>query len=82
MSNGGAPPNNKEEDPGQAIYSELGPGGRVGPKPTPAQSNYAEVKMDDYGFPVTGAPKSPPEMTIYDQVKRDSDDFSDNGIIV
>ena len=71
-----------KDDPGHAIYSELGPGGRVGPKPTPNQSNYAEVKLDDDGYPITGDAQSPPEISIYDQVKRDSDDFSDNGIIV
>ena len=81
MSKVGAPKNTKE-DPSQAIYSELGPGGRVGPKPIPNQSNYAEVKVDDYGYPVTGETQTPPEMTIYDPVKRHSDEFSDNGIIV
>lgn len=81
ISQGGAQKEPKE-DPSQAIYSELGPGGRVGPKPTPNQSNYAEVKLDDEGYPITGDTQSPPEMSIYDRVKRDSDDFSDNGIIV
>ena len=30
--------------PEPSIYSELGPGGRDGPKPVVAQSNYAEAK--------------------------------------
>jgi len=72
------------EDPNQAIYSELGPGGRVGPKPTPQQSNYAEVKVDDNGYPITGEthPRNSQETTLYDQVKRESDDDLDGGVIV
>ena len=36
--------------PEPSIYSELGPGGRDGPKPTIAPSNYAEAKdiFDEY----------------------------------
>jgi len=75
------PNSNSREDPNQAIYSELGPGGRVGPKPTPASSNYAEVKVDEYGYPITGETTEPAETTLYDQVKRDSADF-DDGVIV
>lgn len=71
----------RQEDPNQAIYSELGPGGRAGPKPAPAASNYAEVKVDDTGYPISGEPTTPVERTPYDQVHRDSDDF-DGGIIV
>jgi len=40
----------KNPKPEPSIYSELGPGGRVGPKPVVAPSNYAEAKdvYNDY----------------------------------
>jgi len=81
VSNNSTAKRQGEDDPNHAIYSELGPGGRVGPKPTPASSDYAEVKVDDYGMPITGETREPAETTLYDQVKRNSDDF-DDGVIV
>ena len=37
------------------MYAELGAGGgRKGPKPQPIESNYAEVKVDDMGYPARG----------------------------
>nr|ADL39777.1 allorecognition 1 [Hydractinia symbiolongicarpus] len=49
------------DDPEQAIYSELGPGGgRTGPRPAPEQSDYAEMKVDAMGYPIEGAKASEP----------------------
>nr|ADL39768.1 allorecognition 1 [Hydractinia symbiolongicarpus] len=49
------------DDPEQAIYSELGPGGgRTGPRPAPEQSDYAEMKVDAMGYPIDGAKASEP----------------------
>nr|ADL39787.1 allorecognition 1 [Hydractinia symbiolongicarpus] len=56
----GRPPANPD-DPEQAIYSELGPGGgRTGPRPAPEQSDYAEMKVDAMGYPIDGAKASEP----------------------
>nr|ADL39773.1 allorecognition 1 [Hydractinia symbiolongicarpus] len=58
-SNGRQPAN--PDDPEQAIYSELGPGGgRTGPRPAPEQSDYAEMKVDAMGYPIDGAKASEP----------------------
>nr|ADL39785.1 allorecognition 1 [Hydractinia symbiolongicarpus] len=58
-SNGRQPVN--PDDPEQAIYSELGPGGgRTGPRPAPEQSDYAEMKVDAMGYPIDGAKASEP----------------------
>lgn len=44
-----------EENPDQMLYAELGAGGgRKGPKPQPVESNYAQVKVDDMGYPARG----------------------------
>ena len=37
------------------LYAELGAGGgRKGPKTEPAESNYAQFKVDDMGYPAWG----------------------------
>ena len=37
------------------LYAELGAGGgRKGPKPEPMESNYAQVKVDEMGYPARG----------------------------
>ena len=44
-----------ENNPGQLLYAELGAGGgRKGPKPEPVESNYAQVKVDEMGYPARG----------------------------
>ena len=46
-----APENNSD----QMLYAELGAGGgRKGPKPEPLESNYAQVKVDEMGYPARG----------------------------
>ncbi|XP_047130135.1 uncharacterized protein LOC105848551 isoform X2 [Hydra vulgaris] len=83
------PPSKKTQDPDQMIYAQLGAGGgRTGPKPNPINSNYAEIKVDDMGYPARGPtsdrlPSNPPP---YDDVSRrysrpPSETF-DDGIIV
>ncbi|XP_065644785.1 uncharacterized protein LOC136075455 isoform X2 [Hydra vulgaris] len=83
------PPSKKSQDPDQMIYAQLGAGGgRTGPKPNPINSNYAEIKVDDMGYPARGPtsdrlPSNPPP---YDDVSRrysrpPSETF-DDGIIV
>ena len=74
------------------LYAELGAGGgRTGPKPVVVQSNYAEVKLDEFGYPASGPssdrpqyatsnksrgpPPQPPPVDDYD------DDFS-QGVVV
>ena len=43
-----------ENNPDQ-MYAELGAGGgRKGPKPEPMESNYAQVKVDEMGYPARG----------------------------
>ena len=43
------------ENPDQMLYAELGAGGgRKGPKPEPVESNYAQVKVDEMGYPARG----------------------------
>ena len=71
------------------IYAQLGAGGgRTGPKPNPINSNYAEIKVDDMGYPARGPtsdrlPSNPPPYN--DGTRRysrpPSEEF-DNGIIV
>ena len=44
-----------EANPEQMLYAELGAGGgRKRPKLQPAESNYAQVKVDDMGYPAWG----------------------------
>ena len=44
-----------ENNPDQMLYAELGAGGgRKGPKPEPMESNYAQVKVDEMGYPARG----------------------------
>ena len=44
-----------EDNQDQMLYAELGAGGgRKGPKPEPVESNYAQVKVDDMGYPARG----------------------------
>ena len=39
----------------QMLYAELGAGGgRMGPKSEPVESKYAQVKVDDMGYPACG----------------------------
>ena len=39
----------------QMLYAELGAGGgRKGPKSEPVESNYAQVKVDEMGYPARG----------------------------
>jgi len=84
-----------QKNPDQALYAELGAGGgRKGPKPEPAQSNYAEVKVDDMGYPARGPtsdlPHIPPsynQAVSRDMSRRHSPppkefDDMDDGIIV
>ena len=81
----------RQQDPDQMVYAELGAGGgRTGPKPTPAPSNYAEVKVDDMGYPARGPTSDRPVAPTYaavDKSRRNSppppndDDFNE-GVIV
>lgn len=51
MQKKSAPENNAD----QMLYAELGAGGgRKGPKPEPMESNYAQVKVDEMGYPARG----------------------------
>ena len=51
MQKKSAPENNSD----QMLYAELGAGGgRKGPKPEPMESNYAQVKVDEMGYPARG----------------------------
>ena len=44
-----------ENNPDQMLYAELGAGGgRKGPKSEPMESNYAQVKVDEMGYPARG----------------------------
>ena len=44
-----------DKDPDQMLYAELGAGGgRRGPKSEPMESNYAQVKVDEMGYPARG----------------------------
>ena len=44
-----------DKDPDQMLYAELGAGGgRKGPKSEPMESNYAQVKVDEMGYPARG----------------------------
>lgn len=44
-----------ENNPDQMLYAELGAGGgRKGPKSEPVESNYAQVKVDEMGYPARG----------------------------
>ena len=44
-----------ENIPDQMLYAELGAGGgRKGPKSEPMESNYAQVKVDEMGYPARG----------------------------
>lgn len=44
-----------EYNPDQMLYAELGVGGgRKGPKSEPMESNYAQVKVDEMGYPDRG----------------------------
>ena len=68
----------KSEDrkPPTQQYAELGlGGGRDGPKPKTAPSNYSQVKTDDLGYPAKGP-------TAQSKPSSDYMDTEENGIIV
>ena len=45
----------EDQNPDQILYAELGAGGdRKGPKSEPVESNYAQVKVDEMGYPAHG----------------------------
>ena len=45
----------EDKNPDHVLYAELGAGsGRKGPKSEPMESNYAQVKVDEMGYPARG----------------------------
>ena len=45
----------RENNPDQMLYAELGAGGgRKDPKPESMESSYAQVKVDEMGYPACG----------------------------
>ena len=52
--------------PDQMLYAELGAGGGgKGPKSEPMESNYAQVKVDEMGYPARGPASDMSEPTQY-----------------
>ena len=56
-----APENNPDQ-----MYAELGAGGgRKGPKSEPVESNYAQVKVDEMGYPARGPASDMSQPALY-----------------